>query len=73
MTTKSRPGRWERNKEAGMTKARKVGDWKAVAAGRTHKPRELRNGRGLTNIPRLSDVGSAAYRRLMEKIGNRGH
>lgn len=56
-----------------MTKARKVGDWKAVAAGRTHKPRELRNGRGLTNIPRLSDVGSAAYRRLMEKIGNRGH
>lgn len=46
-----------------MTKARKVGDWKSVAAGRNNKPRELRNGRGLSNIPNPSETGSAAYRR----------
>lgn len=55
-----------------MTKARKVGDWKAVAAGRSHKPRELRTGRGLSNIPSPGDVGSAAYRRLMAKVSGKG-
>lgn len=55
-----------------MTKARKVGDWKAVAAGRSHKPREMRTGRGLSNTPNLTDVGSAAYRRLLAKIGGKG-
>lgn len=52
-----------------MTKARKVGDWKAVANGRNNKQRELRTGRGLSNIPSPTDVGSAAYRRLISKIG----
>lgn len=55
-----------------MTKARKVGDWRAVAAGRAHKPRELRTGKGLSNIPNATDVGSAAYRRLLAKIGKSG-
>jgi hypothetical protein len=50
-----------------MTKARKVGDWKAVATGRNHKPREMRNGRGLSNVPNMGDVGSAAYRRSLAK------
>jgi hypothetical protein len=50
-----------------MTKARKVGDWKAVANGRNHKARELRTGRGQSNIPNPTDVGSAAYRRLLAK------
>lgn len=50
-----------------MTKARKPGDWKSVAAGRAHKPRELRTGRGVSNIPNPTDVGSAAYRRLLAK------
>lgn len=56
-----------------MTKARKVGDWKGIAAGRAHKSREMRNGRGLSNVPNLMDVGSAAYRRLLAKIGARTH
>lgn len=55
-----------------MTKARKAGDWRAVAAGRAHKPRELRAGKGLSNIPNLGEVGSAAYRRLLAKIGRPG-
>lgn len=55
-----------------MTKARKVGDWKAVANGRAHKVREMRTGRGLSNIPNLTDVGSAAYRRLMAKTTGHG-
>lgn len=55
-----------------MSKARKVGDWKAVAAGRAHKPRELRTGRGQSNVPNLTDVGSAAYRRLLAKTTGKG-
>lgn len=51
-----------------MTKARKVGDWKAVANGRANKVREMRTGRGLSNIPNATDVGSAAYRRLQAKV-----
>lgn len=54
-----------------MTKARKGGDWRAVAAGRSHKPREMRTGRGQSNVPNPTDVGSAAYRRLLAKISNK--
>lgn len=50
-----------------MTKARKVGDWKSVANGRNNKVREMRNGRGLSNIPSPGDTGSAAYRRLLAR------
>ena len=52
-----------------MTKARKVGDWKGIAAGRAHKVREMRTGQGVSNIPKPTDIGSAAYRRLLAKIG----
>lgn len=52
-------------KTGGKGKGRKAGDWKAIAAGRARIPRELINGRGLTNIPRIDEVGSAAYRRLV--------
>ncbi len=45
-------------------KKRKPGDWKAVASGRAKKEREMRQGRGLTNIPKVTETGSAAYRRL---------
>ena len=50
-----------------MTKARKVGDWKSVANGRSNKVREMRTGRGLSNIPNPGDTGSAAYRRLQAR------
>lgn len=56
-----------------MTKARKLGQWREIAAGRAHKARELRSGRGLTNIPKLTDVGSAAYRRLLDALKRKGH
>jgi len=44
---------------------RKPGDWKTIAAGRERAVREIRTTRGLTNVPNVRDVGSAAYRRLM--------
>jgi hypothetical protein len=48
-------------------KKRKPGDWKAVAAGREKKPRDLHMGHGLKNIPAVTDTGSAAYRRLLKQ------
>lgn len=54
-----------------MTKARKVGDWKGIAAGRAHKVREMRTGRGLSNIPNPGDTGSAAYRRLQARLAGK--
>lgn len=45
-------------------KGRKPGDWKAIASGRDKKERTLRIGRGLTNIPVVTETGSASYRRL---------
>lgn len=53
-------------------KGRKPGDWKSIAIGRSRIPRDLSNGRGLSNIPNLQDVGSAAYRRLMSVGKRRG-
>lgn len=52
-------------------KRRKPGDWKAVANQRAKRERENRTGRGLTNIPSLSDVGSAAYRRQQAKLNTK--
>lgn len=48
-------------------KMRKKGDWEAVARGRSHKERDLVRGRGVSNVPSIQDVGSAAYRRLLGK------
>lgn len=53
-------------------KHRKPGDWKAVAKSRESRARQNRTGRGLTNIPDLSETGSAAYRRLQRRMGDAG-
>jgi len=55
-----------------VSKHRKAGQWREVAAGRSKKPRETRTGRGLTNIPKASETGSAAYRRLLDKMSGKG-
>lgn len=52
-------------------KRRKAGDWKTVVATRLHRERTLRTTRGQTNVPPVSDVGSAAYRRLASKVVRR--
>ena len=49
-------------------KGRKPGDWKNVAAGHAAVPRIMVKGRGLSNIPKMSETGSAAYRRLLAKL-----
>lgn len=48
-----------------MSKHRKPGQWREVAASRNGQKRETRTGRGLTNIPSPGETGSAAYRRLL--------
>ena len=56
------------NGHRGTGAGRKKGDWIAIAAGRARViGREVVNGRGLSNIPQLNAVGSAAYRRLLAK------
>lgn len=50
-----------------MTKARKVGDWKKLADARAKVEKVEYHGAGLSNVPNVRDVGSAAYRRLMAK------
>lgn len=47
-----------------MAKGRTPGQWKSIAAQRDHKKRVNRTGHGLTNIPDVTETGSAAYRRL---------
>lgn len=54
----------------GSGKHRKKGDWIAIAQGRLHVKRDLVNGRGVSNIPVIGQVGSAAYRRRTQKGGN---
>lgn len=54
-----------------MAKRRKAGQWKEVVTSRKNKERDLQQGRGLSNIPNIMDVGSAAYRRLMNKGAKR--
>jgi len=49
-------------------KHRKPGDWRAVASARAHVLRILVRGHGLTNTPGMNETGSAAYRRLAEKL-----
>lgn len=50
--------------KAAKGKGRNKGDWKAIATGRGRVARDLMHGTGLTNIPKVGEVGSAAYRRL---------
>lgn len=52
---------------SGNHKHRKKGDWVAVVRSRVGKQRELTNGRGVSNIPSVTQTGSAAYRRLQAK------
>ena len=47
-------------------------NWQAIARGRAHLARDLRTTRGVTNIPKVTDVGSAAYRRMQAKNAKRG-
>lgn len=49
-------------------KHRKAGDWKSIAGQRAKRERYNRTTRGLTNIPDVTQTGSAAYRRLQAKI-----
>lgn len=55
-----------------MSKSRKPGDWKTLASGRAKMERELHRGCGLSNIPNVMDSGSAAYRRLQDKLKGKG-
>lgn len=51
-------------------KHRKRGDWKNVASAHNRTAKQLINGRGLSNIPPVTDTGSAAYRRLQRKLNH---
>lgn len=57
-------------------KDRKSGEWEAVVRSRTtatiNARRELRTTRGVTNVPRVTETGSAAYRRLVFKNSSSG-
>lgn len=46
-------------------KNRKPGEWMIVEKGRRGKQRDTSKSHGLTNIPKVGEVGSAAYRRLV--------
>lgn len=54
-----------------MAKYRTPGQWKSIAAQRAHKTRVNRTGRGLTNIPDITETGSAAYRRFTPRRRDR--
>jgi hypothetical protein len=55
------------NAHSGNGAGRKPGEWKTVANSRSRIERTPRTTRGLTNVPSMTDVGSAAYRRLKAK------
>lgn len=52
-------------------KRRTPGQWIEIAKGRSKVERDVRRGAGLTNIPKLSEHGSAAYRRLQASQAKR--
>ena len=48
-------------------------NWQAIAKGRASIPhRDIRTTRGLTNIPKITETGSAAYRRMAVKNSKKG-
>jgi hypothetical protein len=49
-------------------KMRTRGDWEGVARSRKNKAYEMRSTRGLTNVPSVTETGSAAYRRMQAKV-----
>ena len=51
----------------GGGKKRKPGDWITIERGRRNKERFHVTSRGLSNVPMVGEVGSAAYRRLIAK------
>ena len=53
-------------------KRRKKGDWLAVAKAHAAVDRIMAKSGGLSNIPPVTDVGSAAYRRLLAKRAKNG-
>lgn len=44
---------------------RKKGEWVNIVKGRSHAKRDLITNPGFNQRPRIGDVGSAAYRRLL--------
>jgi len=50
-------------------KKRQPGQWQAIAKRRQGIPRMVPTSRGLSNVPVIGQVGSAAYRRLVAKRG----
>ena len=57
------------NGHSGNGAGRKPGDWIAEARMRARKEREPMPDQRNKCVPKLSDVGSAAYRRLLAKRG----
>jgi hypothetical protein len=53
-------------------KHRAKGDWQKIANQRAHKERFVRTSRGVTNIPIIGDIGTAAYRRLLARLTKNG-
>ncbi len=49
-------------------KHRKPGDWKGIHNSRNLIPRIPVKGHGLTNVPGMNETGSAAYRRLLDRL-----
>lgn len=47
-------------------KNRKPGDWISIAKGRQNRDREIVH-RGDRDMPNMSDIGSAAYRRRVAR------
>ncbi len=55
------------NNKNGNGLRRKVGDWKNIAKSRNNEPRNMRLVNPLGCAPKISEVGSAAYRRLVKR------
>lgn len=55
-----------KSKSGSGSKKRKTGDWISIASGRKGRGLEVVN-RSNRDMPQIGDVGSAAYRRLMNK------
>lgn len=49
-------------------KRRKPGDWLVVAKAHAAVDRIMVSGHGLNNIPKITETGSAAYRRMKAKL-----
>lgn len=59
------------NGHSGNGAGRKPGDWRSIAVGRGRIERTMRTSRGVTNVPAIGEVGSAAYRRRLASQNRR--